>query len=426
MSSKGGHSGRGRPANIKSIAKKYEKSTGEAPPSVASYFKPKDKGGRPKKQQTQGRRRRGGVGKKASACNTAATATAGAAAAAALSSSGATSVADAPAVVITEKKILPNSKSKRKAPPTGGDDEEEGRNKREKRKNVNWNAPENAARIQEAADNWKNKTGEWLEENKKLSFNRYTKLVGIPRRTLEREIKSEKPVNHAPGRPADTLLTKFQQQFLVDMIRRRDRANDGMPVIEVIDKILQLNPNLKNKQGWNLFTRTIRKAFKDQLSKRVKAQHTTTKRTGINLAQQYRFHAYVDSELAFLRETNTGKSKCGKTYGHRSNADQGDLQIAAMKMTMTKKTMMKRMRNIIMESGWRSVTSTIRREFALARSLQIAASPNTARKSFIGLSSLMKMMLLCTQMTMAMTSTVILKISAVESWKMLWIFTKSE
>lgn len=59
----------------------------------------------------------------------------------------------------------------------------------------------------------------------------------------------------------------------------------------------------------------MRKNFRDELSKRVKAQLTTTKRTGINLAQQFRWHNYFDSELDFLRAMNTGLSACGKTFG---------------------------------------------------------------------------------------------------------------
>jgi len=46
------------------------------------------------------------------------------------------------------------------------------------------------------------------------------------------------------------------------------------------------------------------------------AQTTATRRTNINVAQQFRWHMVVDEGLAILRERNTGVSLVnGKSFG---------------------------------------------------------------------------------------------------------------
>ena len=121
-----------------------------------------------------------------------------------------------------------------------------------------------------------------------MSMLEYHKCVVIPRATLQREEKASEQVNHTRGRP-HSILTKWQQDFLIDTVRRRDRANDGMSPKDIVDSILVMNPNLTRKQRWNLLIR-LRSSYSDVLSRTVTAQATTTKRTGINVAQQFRFY----------------------------------------------------------------------------------------------------------------------------------------
>ena len=52
-------------------------------------------------------------------------------------------------------------------------------------------------------------------------------------------------------------------------------------------------------------------------TKSVAAQGTTTQRNAITVEQQFRWHKFIDSGIAFLRQKNTGicKCGCGKTFG---------------------------------------------------------------------------------------------------------------
>jgi hypothetical protein len=61
------------------------------------------------------------------------------------------------------------------------------------------------------------------------------------------------------------------------------------------------------------------KNHKKELTGVVKAQATTTKRTGITVKQQYRWHTTFDSAMATLRRNNTGVCPVtGKTFGELS------------------------------------------------------------------------------------------------------------
>ena len=70
------------------------------------------------------------------------------------------------------------------------------------------------------------------------------------------------------------------QRFVVDVIVRMDRANDGMTCPEIYEMIESLCPHLTRLQCKRSFTETIRHRFRTELTGIVIAQKSTTKRSG--------------------------------------------------------------------------------------------------------------------------------------------------
>ena len=87
-------------------------------------------------------------------------------------------------------------------------------------------------------------------------------------------------------------LLKETTLIILDVIVRKDRANDGIGVPETIEIVSDLNPNLSIVQIRNAFCH-LRKTNKEYLSrvtkKPVVAQASTTKRNMIMVPQQWRW-----------------------------------------------------------------------------------------------------------------------------------------
>jgi hypothetical protein len=113
------------------------------------------------------------------------------------------------------------------------------------------------------------------------------------------------------------LVGKEDQRFLADAMARKDRANDGANPSEAIDLLQELTPSLSREQSRRHLNRTLIPHHPEQIKlKPVVAQATTTKRSAITLAQQFRWHVTYEGALNELRERNTGKYRLsGKTFG---------------------------------------------------------------------------------------------------------------
>ena len=114
------------------------------------------------------------------------------------------------------------------------------------------------------------------------------------------------------------LLTKEDQRFVAEVLARKDRSNDGAEMCQVLEYLQEINPSITLKQGRDHYYRTLTPNNSDIIKKKlVSAQGTTTKRNCITVAQQYRWHTFIDKCFNILREKNTGicKCGCGKTFG---------------------------------------------------------------------------------------------------------------
>ena len=103
------------------------------------------------------------------------------------------------------------------------------------------------------------------------------------------------------------LLRKYQQDFVADVLARRDQGNYGAVPREAIELVIELVPELTVAQATCNFNRTLLPNHSDLLKQhKVKAQVTTTRRSTITAEQQYRWKKTYESALSYLRRLNTG------------------------------------------------------------------------------------------------------------------------
>ena len=157
---------------------------------------------------------------------------------------------------------------------------------------VNWSQGDDAERLQAAVEDWDHKTGEWLSLTPSMSLHMYARCVGISKSVLHKYTHSDpskrtKLGSHA-GKP--TLLSEEVQQFGVDVLVRRDRGNEGLNNRAAAELFHDLAPALKLRQVAACLRRSVRPKFRSVLTNIVKAQASTSKRSQITVAQQYRWH----------------------------------------------------------------------------------------------------------------------------------------
>ena len=171
-------------------------------------------------------------------------------------------------------------------------------------KRTNYSSGNGLLRMTAAVENWLGKKGDVYTPG--MEMKRYCELVEIPVETLRKYVVPDtlkrRKLRSGVGGSGQGLLDEDTAQFLVDTMRRRDRGDDGMGRKESIDMLQDLRPELSRRQVSNQFDRTIRPKYSDVLTGIVKAEATTSKRSQITVAQQYRWHTVcMPHPRAFLR-----------------------------------------------------------------------------------------------------------------------------
>ena len=183
---------------------------------------------------------------------------------------------------------------------------------------VNYSTGEALCRMQTAVDDWLEKKGVYLEEPQ-MSLKIFAAKVGIPYKTLKpyvcQDVSKRKQVGSGVGGSGKSLVNEDTSQFMSDVLRRRDRANDGCTRPEAVTMLQELQPELTRAQACRQFDRHVRPNHKDVLTNIVKAESTTSKRCAITVPQQWRWHQAVNEGFDFLRRTNTGTTPNGQTFG---------------------------------------------------------------------------------------------------------------
>jgi hypothetical protein len=118
----------------------------------------------------------------------------------------------------------------------------------------------------------------------------------IPFTTLQTHItpNDSKRIKLGSGVGRKPILDDQREAIIVDVLIRKDRANEGASVGEAVDILEQFCPEYSRKQLDQAFRRTVR----PQCSERTRldmtdpfaVQATTTKRTAITPTQQWRWH----------------------------------------------------------------------------------------------------------------------------------------
>ena len=158
---------------------------------------------------------------------------------------------------------------------------------------TDWSKPENLERLTVAVDDWLNRTGEWLSLTPGMSLHMYCRCVGVSKSTLHGYVHPDTskrtPLGSHKGAPS--LVKPELQEFVVDVVRRRDRGNEGLTNRDTAEMIQDLVPEFTTEQVMSSLRKTIRPKFKSVLTNIVKAQASTTKRSQITVAQQFIWHS---------------------------------------------------------------------------------------------------------------------------------------
>ena len=118
-------------------------------------------------------------------------------------------------------------------------------------------------------------------------FRRRLKELGSNPTVQSAEIKGGKRCSS--GRGKRPIVPYETQNFIVDVIVRRDGANDGMTRGDIAEMMGLLLPNVSSEQCADAFRKMKRsERFQGRLSGVVLAQKTTTKRSAIKIAPQFR------------------------------------------------------------------------------------------------------------------------------------------
>ena len=157
---------------------------------------------------------------------------------------------------------------------------------------------------------WDEKGERAFDDNgEPLQLKAFSNVVGVPYDTFKKyatkDSDKRRPLGKSAGRAP--LIPEAEQQFLADVLARKDRGNDGASRAEAIDYVIEISPKLTRDQARLHLNRTLLKNHPDQVKPKPKvAQATTTKRSAITVEQQFRRHMTYDSSLDELMKRNTG------------------------------------------------------------------------------------------------------------------------
>ena len=158
---------------------------------------------------------------------------------------------------------------------------------------INYSSGEPLERLTKAVHDWDNKTGTYCEEQN-MRLKRFAQLVGIPLKTFASYVREDKATRRVLGRGVGSsgkaLVSDDSAQFVVDVMRRRDRGDEAMSRRQGIDMLQDVCPKLSMQQAQNQFDRRVCRIHSEVLTGIRKAEATTSKRSAITVEQQFRWH----------------------------------------------------------------------------------------------------------------------------------------
>ena len=186
----------------------------------------------------------------------------------------------------------------------------------EDNKRINWSKGEHMEKLSVAVDDWLNNKGKAMSgEGRKLKLKEYCVQVSIPYKTLSKYVckdpKKRRTVGQGQG--PKPLLNVTDQEYVADVLARRDRSNKGCDMSEAVDLVMELTEVGSRKRAYQHVKKVILPNYGEVVKKKtVVAQKTTTNRTQITIKQQYRWHCTYDNALNELHKRNTGLCKLSR------------------------------------------------------------------------------------------------------------------
>mmetsp|Transcript_23801 Transcript_23801/g.54147 ORF Transcript_23801/g.54147 Transcript_23801/m.54147 type:complete len:246 (-) Transcript_23801:80-817(-) len=124
---------------------------------------------------------------------------------------------------------------------------------------IDWSTGEPLKRLTVAVNNWLERKGDIITADSSISLKHYASRVDISHETLRKYVCADVGKRRVLGACAGSLpvISVDTEQFTVDVIRRKDRANDGLNRREAVDMLQDLRPDLKRTQLMRAFDRNI-------------------------------------------------------------------------------------------------------------------------------------------------------------------------
>jgi hypothetical protein len=116
---------------------------------------------------------------------------------------------------------------------------------KKKASRINWDAGVLLRRITQATEDLKDKKGEHFKEG--MALKEFSIAARIPRETFQKHAQGKRALGKFIGRPGH--LDGGECLFVVDLVRRRDRARDGLCSGEVSPMAQKHNPSLSAKSS---------------------------------------------------------------------------------------------------------------------------------------------------------------------------------
>ena len=161
---------------------------------------------------------------------------------------------------------------------------------KEKAKRMSYSSGEGLEKMTGAVKAWEDEQRKPAEQQ--MSMKKFAKAWEIPFSTLQNHVcpDDSKRIKLGSSVGKTPIIGSAEKKVIVDVLIRKDRANEGVGVDGAVDILEQMLPNCSRKQLDGAFRRTVRPQNKEYLTGSVSAQKTTTQRSAITVAQQWRWH----------------------------------------------------------------------------------------------------------------------------------------
>jgi hypothetical protein len=190
-----------------------------------------------------------------------------------------------------------------------------------KKISINWGKGEHRDLLEKAISDWLKKEGDTINEQGEeiLDVHEFANKLGIPPQTFYKYICTDNRRILGDGSCGKKWMTTDDILFVGCVLARADRENDGLSSKEAVDMIQELAPDMTRLAAHRqivLYVLPVNSAALVLKKSAQKVQATTSDRTNINVAQQYRWHCAVDEVYDLMRTKNTGLCKLsGKSFG---------------------------------------------------------------------------------------------------------------